>query len=302
MTIIQYTQTGLVIGSIYALIALGFSFLYSTAKVLNFAHGQMYMIGAFTSYAVMGAVGVPAVSLAGFSLAAPAVGLLAAAVAGGTTGLAANALVFRPLRKADPLIQAISSFGLTIAITNAALKWAGPSYRQAPQTWKPDGFHLLGARITFVAVALILFVLGCMLIFDRLLNRTLYGKVTKAVGESDTVSSLLGINAERAFAVSFFTVSMLGGVSGFLVTYYYGSVFFDMGFSAAVSGFTAAILGGLGSVRGAVLGGLLLGIFTAFAQGYVGGAWNPAVPLVVLIVVLLVRPAGLLGKTEQAIS
>jgi branched-chain amino acid transport system permease protein len=302
MTLIEYLEAGLVIGAIYAMVSLGFSFLYSTAKVLNFAHGQMYMIGAFAAYAIIRGVGARGWHIGGFGIAGPVLGLLAAAAVGGAAGLLANALVFRPLRRADPLIQAISSFGLTIAITNVALLWAGPDDKQAPGMWPGDGFHILGARVTYVALGLVLFVLACPLVFDRLLNRTLFGKVTKAVGQDAEVSSLLGIATERAFAVSFFTVSLLGGVSGFLITYYYGTVSFNMGFDAAVSGFTAAILGGLGSVRGAVLGGLILGIVTAFAQGYVGGAWNGAVPLVVLIAVLVVRPAGILGRSEQAVS
>jgi branched-chain amino acid transport system permease protein len=301
MANVEYIVTGLVIGAIYAMVALGFTFLYSTAKVLNFSHGQMYMIGAFVSYLVvdnLASIG----RVGGFGVVAPIVGLLAAGLAGGVAGLLANAVVFRPLRKADSLMQAMSSFGLTIAITDIALLWAGPNYLQAPSLWPPTGFHLIGAKITYVALILIALALVCMIVFDWLLNRTAFGKTTKAVAENPTVAALMGINTERVLSVSFFTASLLGGVSGFLITYYYGAIYFNMGFDAAVSGFTAAILGGFGSVRGAIAGGLLLGILTSFAEGYIGGVWNNAVPLIILILVVVIRPTGLVGSRVTVVE
>lgn len=301
MANVQYIVTGLVIGAIYAMVALGFTFLYSTAKVLNFAHGEMYMIGAFVSYLVVGNLASIG-RVGGFGVVAPIVGLLAAALAGGVAGLLANAVVFRPLRKADPLMQAMSSFGLTIAITDIALLWAGANYRQAPSLWQPTGFYLIGAKITYVAIILIVFALVCMIVFDWLLNRTGFGKTTKAVAENPNVAALMGINTERVLSVSFFTASLLGGISGFLITYYYGAIYFDMGFDAAVSGFTAAILGGFGNVRGAIAGGLLLGILTSFAEGYIGGVWNNAVPLIILILVVVIRPTGLVGSRVTVVE
>ena len=300
--------TGLTRGSVYALIALGYSMVYGILKLLNFAHGDIYMVGAFIGFGIETAFGGPIGALA--IPLAPLLVLMfgGAMLGGGLTGVAIERFAYRRLRNAPRIAPLITALGVSFFLENSALLLLGADFRSyntfslgansqgiAPLWGKgfnlPAGVHVALAQIIVVAGSILL-----MLVLTYLVTRTQIGKAMRATSFDREAASMMGIDVDRVIVWTFFIGSALAGAAGVMVGIVFQQVWPYMGFFAGLKAFTAAVVGGIGNIPGAVLGGLLIGLAEAFATGYVSSTFQDAIVFAILIAVMLVRPSGLLGR------
>jgi branched-chain amino acid transport system permease protein len=287
---------GLTLGSVYALIALGYTMVYGILKLLNFAHGDVYMIGAFIGYGVLTLLGGPINPAIPVALVLVCM-FVTAMLGTGILGLAIERFAYRPLRDAPRIAPLISALGVAFFLENSALLLFGSSYRDY------QGFDLIsygnvmidGVAIQYVRLIVVVAALVLMIALNRLVSMTRLGKAMRAVSFDREAAAMMGIDTDRVIAATFFIGSALAGSAGVMFGIVFGQVYHLMGFTAGLKAFTAAVVGGIGSIPGAMLGGLLVGLTEAFAQGYGNGNYSDLVVFGVLIVVMLVRPSGLLG-------
>lgn len=299
---------GLAIGSAYAIFALGYTLVFSILRVINFAHGAVFTLGAYFTYVLTGSRfgfnGLLANGAAPFSLPFP-VAMILGGVLAGVCGIFVEAVAFRPLRKrgADPLLSLVSSLGVAIAIVNLIqfLVGAEPySYPANPFGQIPPAinFGMVGDRPILVrTVQVITFVVSIVIVIllTYLINRTKMGKALQAVAEDPVTASLLGINPNRLILYTFFLSGLLGGIAGTLVGVNVSITGPYFGISFGLKGLAVIVLGGLGDVPGAVIGGLVLGLAEAFVPSQFIG-YKDAVAFAILFIVLLIRPQGILGR------
>jgi branched-chain amino acid transport system permease protein len=297
---LQQIINGLVLGSIYALVALGYTMVYGILGLINFAHGDIVMIGALTALSVIA-------GLAGSAAPAPLIlglALLAAMLVCMALGVGIERAAYRPLRRAPRLAPLITAIGVSILLQyTAALVWS-KQYIALPEIILPSQFTLAGA--SFTDLQLFIFALACGVMAGLLwfLKHTRLGKAMRASEQSPDVAGLMGIDVNRVIAFTFLVGSALGAVAGLMVVLYYGIGHYFMGFMLGLKAFTAAVLGGIGKVNGAVLGGLLLGLIESLASGYIGDLtggvlgsnYRDIFAFLVLVVVLVFRPSGLIGE------
>ena len=298
--LVQLLVNGVTLGSVYALVALGFSMVYGILKLLNLAHGDVLMVGAFIGWGVLGWLGGaqdPTVAVWLVILLM----VLAAMVGGGFLGVAIERFAYRPLRRAPRIAPLISALGVSFFIQNSVLLLFGANFRSYDSfdlvdvgvgvEWGP--LHLWVMRI-FVIASAVAMMAGLWL----LVTRSKLGKAMRATAFDREAAAMMGIDVDRVIVKTFFIGSALAGAAGVLV----GLVFFQinhfMGFNYGLKGFTAAVVGGIGSIPGAMLGGLLIGLAEAFITGYVSSTFQDVFVFSILIVLLLVRPSGLLGRAE----
>ena len=300
--LLQQLINALTVGAIYALIALGYTMVYGVLKLINFAHADLFMVGAYISFFLMalliGPLGGPlpilivtVVFFATFAL----VGLL---------GVVIERAAYRPLRRSSRLAPMLSALGMAIVLQNAVMLLAGRKPIVYPAIVSTEPIDVLGAVFTPKQAAIVVIAVLLMLLLTWFVHGTRLGIRIRAVSESGVTAQLLGINIDRTISVIFFIGPGLGAVAGLLYASYYGVATFSMGFIVGLKAFTAAILGGIGSIPGAMLGGFLLGLLETFGAGLLpsltGGAIGPEYrdifAFVILIVVLIFKPAGLLGE------
>ncbi|MBY0271229.1 MAG: branched-chain amino acid ABC transporter permease [Burkholderiales bacterium] len=295
----QQIVNGLVLGSIYALVALGYTMVYGILGLINFAHGDITMIGALVSLAIIQL-------LAAAGLPAPVILLLAgsgAVVVCATLGLSIERVAYRPLRRAPRLAPLITAIGVSILLQySAALVW-GKQYISLPQIIEPAQFTIFGAQLTSLQAAI--FLLACLIMAGLLwfIKTSRMGRAMRATEQNPDVAGLMGVNTNSVIAFTFVLGSAIGAVAGLMVVLYYGLGHYFMGFMLGLKAFTAAVLGGIGNVGGAVLGGLLLGVIESLAAGYIGDLtggvlgsnYRDIFAFLVLVLVLVLRPSGLLG-------
>jgi branched-chain amino acid transport system permease protein len=298
-TLFQQLINGLVLGSVYALIALGYTMVYGILGLINFAHGELAMIGALNALSTIAA-------LSGFALPVPlvvAAGLLAAISVCMVLGYAIERIAYRPLRHAPKLAPLITAIGVSIVLQNVAMLIWGRQYLSFPPVF-PQGWHeLFGARITDIQIAMLVTAFVLMLALDTLVRRTQLGRAMRATSQSPQLAGLMGIHADQVISLTFIIGSGLAAIGGFMVSAYYGLAHYYMGFLLGLKAFSAAVLGGIGQLRGAMLGGLLLGVIESLGAGYIGmlthgflgSNYQDVFAFFVLIAVLIVRPSGLLG-------
>ncbi len=291
----QQLINGLALGAVYALIALGYTMVYGILQLINFAHGEVYMLGAYLGIIVLGvltAAGLTAYSLP-LSLLATIVVSMAFCAA---YGAAIERLAYRPLRNATKLAPLISAVGMSIVLQNVVMLAQGKEYKNLPPLLPASGFAVFGANISpvqmFILVSSILLMIGLQLF----ISKTRLGKAMRATSEDRIMAGLVGININQVISVTFMIGSALAAVAGVMVTLYYGVVHFFMGYLAGIKAFTAAVLGGIGSIPGAMFGGFVLGLIENFGASYVSSVYKDAFAFIVLIVTLIIRPAGLLGQ------
>jgi branched-chain amino acid transport system permease protein len=300
--LLQQIINGLVLGSIYALVALGYTMVYGILGLINFAHGDICMIGALTALAVTQALlatGLPAP-------AALALGALAAVLVCVALGLSIERTAYRPLRKAPRLAPLITAIGVSILLQySAALIW-GKQYLSMPEIIKPSAIVIGGAQFTDLQA--FIFLLACALMAALLwfIKASRMGRAMRATEQNPEVAGLMGVDTNRVIAFTFLLGSAIGAVAGVMVVLYYGIGHYFMGFMLGLKAFTAAVLGGIGNVAGAMLGGLLLGLVESLASGYigdltggvVGSNYRDVFAFFVLILVLVFRPSGLMGRHD----
>jgi len=308
---IQLTVNGVTLGSLYALIALGYTMVYGILKLLNFAHGDVYMVGAFIGYGVLSGLGGP---LSPDLALAPLVLLmfLAAMLGSGLLGVVIERFAYRPLREAPRLAPLISALGVSFFLQNSVLLLFGAQFRtynsfvlgsSNPEVFEPGPlidpvFKIRGVNVQLIQLIVLLVTVGLCVALTLLVARTRVGKAMRATAYDREGAMMMGIDTDRVISFTFFIGSVLAGAAGVMFGLLFSQVFHFMGFLAGLKGFTAAVVGGIGSIPGAMLGGLLVGLTEAYASGYFGGRWAEVVVFGILIFVLLVRPQGLLGTPE----
>ena len=291
----QQIINGLVLGAVYALIALGYTMVYGILQLINFAHGEVYMLGAYLAIIVLGvltALGLPQVSL----LLTLIITFVAAMVFCAAYGAMIERTAYRPLRRAGKLTPLISAVGMSIILQNVMMLAQGKEYKYLAPVIAGEGFTAFGARISAVELIILLTAVLLMLGLQFFTSRTRLGKAMRATSQDMTMAGLVGVDINRVISVTFMIGSALAAVAGVLVTLYYGVVHFFMGYTAGLKAFTAAVLGGIGSIPGAMLGGVMLGIIENFGASYISGVYKDAFAFLVLIITLIIRPSGLLGQ------
>jgi branched-chain amino acid transport system permease protein len=297
----QQLVNGLTLGAVYALIALGYSMVYGILQLLNFAHGDVYMIGAFVGYSVLTAL-APRSGLLLPAWTIIAAMLLAAMLLSGLLGVAIEWFAYRPLRNAPRIAPLISALGVSFFLQNAVLLTLSASFRtvRTEALMSPRlGIDLGPARISAVRILVIVTTVLLMVALDFLVRRTRLGRAMRAVAIDREAAAMMGVDVDRVIVMTFFIGSALAGAAGVLVGLTFTQVWHLMGFTAGLKGFTAAVLGGIGNIPGAMLGGLLLGLAESFAVGFISPTYKDLIAFVVLVLVLLVRPTGLLGARIQ---
>ncbi|NYD40228.1 branched-chain amino acid ABC transporter permease [Nocardioides panaciterrulae] len=289
----QLIWNGLFVGSFYGLVALGYSMVYGIIKLLNFAHGDIYMLGAFGGFAVLGLLGGV---IGTTSFVALLIVLVIAMLLTGAFGVLLERVAYRPLRGAPRLSILITAVGASFAIEYGVRLVAGPNPRVYPLRIGGESIDVLGARITWEQVALIGIAFALMIGLNLYILRTSEGRAMRAIALDPKASLLMGINVDRVISRVFFLGSALAGAAGVMAGAYYGKIDFLMGFVIGLKAFTAAVIGGIGNFPGAMLGGLLLGLLESFGTQWLGGEWRDVFTFAVLILLLSVRPTGLLGE------
>ena len=291
MSFLTYLINGISLGSVYALIALGYTMVYGIAKMLNFAHGDVIMVGAFATYTVCSTMGL-----------SPVLGVLAAVVLCTTLGMVIEKIAYKPLRKASsPLAVLITAIGVSYFLQNVALLIFGSNMKSFTSVVPLNSVKLFGGQIT-VSGETIVTIITCIIIMAVLMlfiNKTKAGQAMLAVSEDKGAAQLMGINANATITLTFAIGSALAAVAGVLLCSAYPSLTPYTGSMPGIKAFVAAVFGGIGSIPGAFIGGVLLGVIENLSKAYISSQLSDAIVFAVLIVVLLVKPTGLLGKNIQ---
>ena len=319
-TIVEQLINGITLGGMYALIALGYTLVYGILLMINFAHSELFMSGAYVGLGAM-TVLTNEDFIAGLVAKAPFFAFLVPARAffmGGTVGLIVLFLIvflfsmivvgfmgviterfaYRPLRHAPRLAPLISAVGVSIFLQNAVLLWVDSKQIPFPS---PLGisiaFRFLGVQVSTLKVFIVATALILMVLIDLYISRSRMGKAMRATSQDREAAGLMGIDINLAIMLAFFIGPALGAVAGVFYGMYYGSIIFNMGFIPGIKAFTAAVIGGIGNLRGAMLGGFVLGIVESMAAGFLSSGYKDVIAFAVLILVLIFRPGGLLGES-----
>jgi branched-chain amino acid transport system permease protein len=297
---VQQLINGLTLGAIYGLIAIGYTMVYGIIGMINFAHGEIYMIGAFVGLiallALMGA-GIASVPILLVLI------LIAAMVVAGLYGWTVERLLYRPLRRAPRLAPLISAIGLSILLQQYVQLTQGGRVKTL-QPLVRGSFVLMrgddGFEVGISSFQIVVFVLTALLMagLTYLIRKTELGRAQRATAADPTMAALCGIDVDRTISATFVIGAVLAAVAGVMVVLYYGFIDFAIGFLAGMKAFTAAVLGGIGSLPGALLGGLVLGLVESFWAGYADAAYKDVAAFGILVLVLVLRPSGLLGRPE----
>lgn len=292
--LVQQLVNGLTLGAIYSLIALGYTLVYGILTMINFAHSEVLMLGAFMALglaALLPAVfGTGLVGLAGmFVLSMAGAGLINVLI---------ERFAYRPLRHVSRLAPLISAIGVSIILQNGVFIWISTQSLTFPEPVAIGQVEVFGATISSLQVIILAAALILMGLLHFFVEHTKLGKAMRACSDDIQTAGLMGINPNYIIALTFFVGGALGGAAGVLYGMNYGSIKYNLGFLPGAKAFTAAVLGGIGNIRGAVLGGFILGFLEVLASGYIpnGAQWRDVIAFTVLIIVLLVRPSGLLGE------
>ena len=296
--LLQQLINGLTIGSFYALIALGYTMVYGVLKLINFAHGDLFMLGAYLGLVTLMGVVVNLGAPASLLLLLLIFLIVMALVAG--IGIVLERVAYRPLYQAGRLPSIVSALGASIFLQNGVMLLYGARYRTYPEEFKvivPDIiWEIGGARISLIQVVMLVIAALLMAGLYFFVQYTRVGTAMRAVALDHDTASLMGIDVYRIIMLVFLIGPALGGAGGMMVGLYYGRIYFTLGWGYGLKAFTAAILGGIGNIPGAMIGGLILGVIEALATGFVSNAWKNAIAFFVLVLILIFRPRGLLGE------
>jgi branched-chain amino acid transport system permease protein len=296
---LQQLINGVSLGAIYGLIAVGYTMVYGIIGMINFAHGEIYMIGAFISligFLIMAAVGITWVPLALLIV------LIAAMFFTAVYGWSVERIAYRPLRGSTRLAPLISAIGMSIVLQNYVQIAQGARSKSIPPIIE-GGFNVLSSgtfqvTMSWMQVIVIALTAVLMVALTWIITSTPLGRAQRATEQDQTMAALSGVDVNRTISITFIIGAALAAVAGLMVTLYYGVIDFYIGFLAGIKAFTAAVLGGIGSIPGAVLGGFLIGIIEALWSGYAPIAYKDVAVFAILVLVLIVRPSGLLGRPE----
>jgi len=295
--LLQQLINGLTLGSVYALIALGYTMVYGILELINFAHGEIYMLGAYLGIIFLGvftAIGLTSRSL---PLALILTFLLSILFCS-SYGFTIEKIAYKPLRNSPRLSPLISAIGISIFLQNYVMLTQGATDKVFPNLFGTSGFQFMSVRMTYLQFFIILTSVMLMVALRIFIRKTRMGKAMRAVAQDKVMASLVGINIDTVISITFIIGSGLAAVAGLMVAMYYGLVNYSIGYIAGIKAFTAAVLGGIGSIRGAMFGGILLGIVESLGSSYISSEYKDAYAFIILIIILLLKPGGLFGKAE----
>ena len=298
---LQQLINGLTFGSIYGLIAIGYTMVYGILGMINFAHGDIFMLGSFIAILAILVLGVTAGTPVLLLLLALLLVLVIAMTINGVWGWTLERLAYRPLRGSFRLAPLITAIGISIAISNFVQVTQGPGIKPIPAIITGAYRFDIGGTIVQVSntqIVVVAATLVLMAIFAFIITRTPLGRAQRAVEQDPRMASLLGVNVDQTISITFVIGASLAAFAGLLYLLYYGVISFSMGFNAGVNAFTAAVLGGIGSIPGAMLGGLLLGLIETMWGGYISTEYKDVASFAILAIVLILFPSGLLGRPE----
>jgi len=292
---VQQLINGLIIGSFYALVALGYSMVYGIIKLLNFAHGDIYMVGAFVCFAVFGALSAVVGGPVSLVLA-----LLAAMIFCALLGFLVQRVAYKPLFDAPRLSLLITAVGVSLVINNTVMIQTNSRFLFFTSGLNNTAGIQFGENITITYTQIILVLITAVLMIGLTLfiSKTMWGKAMRAISLDKDTCRLMGINVNKVIGLTFMIGSALAAVAGSMACVYYSNVHFFMGYIIGLKAFTAAVIGGIGSLPGAMLGGILLGLLEAVGTQRLGSEWKDVFAFGILIIMLIFRPNGLLGRTE----
>jgi branched-chain amino acid transport system permease protein len=287
---LQQLVNGITLGGVYALIAVGYTMVYGVIQLINFAHGEIYMLGAFLAYTMVTVLGIP--FFGAFVLT-----LLICAV----FGMLLDLIAYRPLRNAPRLAALITAIGMSIFLQNLALMIWGSQIKSYPREVLPPIFFKPAltfgdVSLSWLQVFIVSITVLFMIILHLIIHKTQIGTAMRAVSQDKTTAALMGIGVNRVISFTFAIGSAMGGMAGILVGLYYNAIFPTMGYIAGIKAFAAAVLGGIGSVPGAMLGGGVLGIAEVMGAGYISSEYRDGISYAVMIAVILFKPSGLIGR------
>lgn len=292
--LIQQLINGITLGSIYALISLGYTLVYGILLMINFAHSEIFMVGAFVSLAV---ISIPTVAAAP-PIIQLMIAIFSSMLGSAILGFLIERIAYKPLRHSSKLAPLISAIGVSIFLQNFVFLFVSNQSLPFPEIFSVKHFTFGGSEINSLQIFIIVVSIALMLILRFFIQKTRLGKAMRATAGDRETAELMGINTNGIISLTFFIGGALGGAAGLLNGLYYGSIKYNMGFLPGIKAFTAAVLGGIGNVVGAVVGGFLIGILESLGAGFIpgGSEWKDIFAFAILILVLLFRPQGLLGE------
>jgi branched-chain amino acid transport system permease protein len=292
---------GLSNGSIWALVAIGYTLVYGIVELINFAHGEVFMIGSFVAVGIFATLGLTTdtgVLLLAVGLVAT---LLVAMIASGMLNTMIERVGYRPLRNAPKLAPLITAVGFSFILQNVGLLWRGGSQRGIPDLI--DSQHsvlsILGVNITNGDLLAIFVTIPLLLAMTAFIGRSRLGKAMRATAQDPEAARLMGINVDTTISITFLIGGMLAGAAGLIYALYQTTIWYFQGFTAGLIAFTAAVMGGIGNVRGAVLGGLIIGFIQQLSDNRIGSEWTPAIVFAYLVLIMVFKPSGLLGEQTR---
>ena len=294
--LLQQLANGLILGSFYALVALGYTMVYGIIKLLNFAHGDLYMIGAFIGFLVLSVLS----PLIGDSWAGILCSMVLSMIAVGLLGVLIQRIAYQPMLSAPRLSILITALAVSMILSNAVMAFTDGEYLAFSTDLGYEGLELGNVFITYTQMVLVGAAAVLMTALYLFVHRTMYGKAMRAIAIDQDACRLMGIHVNRIIALTFFIGTSLAASAGIMAGAYYGSIHFFMGFVIGLKAFTAAVIGGIGSIPGAMLGGLLLGLLESFGTQipFIGTEWKDVFSFGILILLLVFKPTGILGRTE----
>lgn len=304
--VLQLLVVGVSVGAIYALIALGYTMVYGIIELINFAHGDIFMIGTLVAISIFGLFGVTNNSAppTGMSLVViMAVTLLLTMLICAVIGVVIERIAYRPLRNAPRLAPLISAIGVSLVLDDLGKLWKGNNTVPFPQIFPSATYQIGPVSISSINIFVIVVAVILMATLQWFISSTRIGRAMRAVAQDREAAALMGVNVDRIISITFFIGTALAGAAGFIYGLQFGSTIFSIGFQLGLIAFTAAVLGGIGNVAGAMLGGILIGVIEALAGlipasvlPHGGNAWTRAIIFAILILILVFRPSGLLGQ------
>jgi branched-chain amino acid transport system permease protein len=286
--LIQQFINGLSVGSIYALIALGYTLVYGIIKLINFAHGEVMMMGAYFAFLAVIVMGMPFLATLIFSM------VLAALL-----GITIERVAYKPLRKAPRISALITAIGMSLFLQNLALVVFGATPKVMPTVIPKQPINIGGIQVGTVTIVTLVLSIFFMIVLDRFIKNTKPGKAMRAVSEDKEASVIMGINVNRTISITFAIGSALGALGGVLYSVAYTQIFPTMAVMPGLKAFVAAVLGGIGLIPGAMLGGFIIGMVETLTKAYISSQLSDAIVFGILILVLIVKPTGILGKNEK---
>jgi branched-chain amino acid transport system permease protein len=288
-------------GAIWALVALGYTLVYGIIELINFAHGEIFMIGAFSAFALWGTLGLHPNTATGPLILGLFVSLIGAMFVSGSLNVMIERVAYRPLRGAPKLAPLITAVGFSFILQNVGILWLGASQRAVPDliNSQKEIINIAGLSISRGDLLAVAVTIPLVLLLTSFVSQSRLGKAMRATAQDPEAARLMGINVDTTISLTFLLGGLLAGAAGLINTLYQTSVWYFQGFTAGLIAFTAAVMGGIGNLRGAVLGGVIIGIIQQVSDNRIGNEWTPAVIFAYLVLIMVFRPQGLIGEETR---